>query len=149
MNAKVRLLAKPWTLVLLRLVVGFGFVFHGYTKLSRGPERFANILTVIGIPAPSFMAWSTTLLELVGGACIMLGAFVVPISVPLVLIMLTAMFGVHFQYGFSSVRLMGMTSGGAQFGPVGYEINLLYIAALLTLVASGSTPWSVDGRLGR
>jgi uncharacterized membrane protein YphA (DoxX/SURF4 family) len=37
----------------------------------------------------------------------------------------------------------------AQFGPVGYEINLLYIAALLTLAASGSTPWSVDRRRGQ
>jgi putative oxidoreductase len=44
---------------------------------------------------------------------------------------------------------MGIGQAGAQFGPVGYEINLLYIAALLTLAASGSTPWSVDRRRGK
>lgn len=139
---------KQWALVPLRLGVGFGFAFHGYAKLARGPERFATILTALQIPAPSLMAWSTTLLELVGGACIIMGAFVAPLSVPLGAIMLTAMFGVHLQYGYSSIRLMGIDAGGAHFGPVGYELNLLYIAALLTLAAGGSTPWSVDRRRG-
>jgi putative oxidoreductase len=156
-------LAKRWALVPLRLMVGFGFASHGFAKLARGPERFAAILTEIepglktptprsrpmGIAAPLWMAWATTLLELVGGLCIMLGAFVAPLSVPLVLIMLTALFGVHFQYGFSSIRLTGIGAGGAQFGPVGYELNLLYIVALIALAASGSTPWSVDRRRGR
>jgi len=149
MNFSTKLLAREWALVPLRLVVGFGFAFHGYAKLARGPQRFAAILANMSIPAPSWLAWSTTLLELVGGLGIMLGAFVTPLSVPLVVIMLTAMFGVHFQYGYSSIRLMGIGPAGAQFGPVGYEISLLYIAALLTLAAHGSTPWSVDRRLGR
>jgi putative oxidoreductase len=126
------------------LAVGFGLAFHGHAKLTRGPEHFAAILTAMEVPAPTWMAWSTTLLELVGGACIMAGAFVTPMSLPLIVIMLTAMFGVHFQYGYSSIRLMGVSQAGAQFGPVGYEINLLYIVALIALAASGSTVWSVD-----
>lgn len=149
MSASLKLFVRQWALVPLRLAVGFGFVSHGYAKLARGPERFAAILTSIGIPAPTWMAWSTTSLELVGGACILLGAFVTPISLPLSMVMLTALFGVHLQYGYSSIRLMGVGHAGAQFGPVGYEINLLYIAALLTLAAGGSTPWSVDRWRGR
>ena len=31
------------------------------------------------------------------------------------------------------------------FGPPGYEINLLYVAALIGLALAGSGPWSVDG----
>ena len=149
MNTSLKLLAKQWALVVLRVVVGFGFAFHGYAKLARGPEHFAAILSAMGIPAPTLMAWSTTLLELVGGTCIMLGAFVTPLSLPLIVIMLTAMFGVHLPYGYSSIRLIAIGPAGAQFGPVGYEISLLYIAALLTLAASGSTPWSVDRRRGQ
>ena len=42
----------------------------------------------------------------------------------------------HLRYGFSSIRLKALTSAGAEFGPVGYELNLLYIAALLTLALS-------------
>ena len=38
---------------------------------------------------------------------------------------LVAIFTVHLPYGFSSIKLMAVTPAGAQFGPVGYECNLL------------------------
>ncbi|MCC6524472.1 MAG: DoxX family protein [Polyangiaceae bacterium] len=139
-----RVSVEAWALVALRLLVGFGFVAHGYAKLARGPEHFAAILTAMGIPAPGPMAWATSFLELLGGISLMLGAFVAPLSLPLGVIMATAMFGVHLPYGFSSIRLKGLTGGGAEFGPIGYELNLLYIAALLVLAASGPSPLSVD-----
>lgn len=96
--------AGGWALVPLRLVVGYGFAAHGYAKLARGPGAFAEILTTIGIPGAVPTAWITSLVELVGGIAIMLGAAVLPLAVPFVGIMLTAMFGVHVRYGFSSVR---------------------------------------------
>lgn len=135
---------RAWALVPLRLVVGFGFAAHGYAKLVRGPESFAGILQVMGIPAPGLMAWATSLLEFLGGILLMLGAYVLPLSLPLSVVMVTAMFGVHFRYGFSSVRLQAFSSSGAAFGPVGYELNLLYVAALLVLALSGPSPVSVD-----
>jgi putative oxidoreductase len=133
-----------WALVPLRLVVGFGFAAHGYAKLARGPESFAAILHVMGIPAPGLMAWATSLLEFLGGTSVMLGAFVLPLSLPLTVVMLTAMFGVHLRYGFSSIRLQAFSASGAVFGPVGYELNLLYVAALLVLALCGPSPLSVD-----
>ena len=140
---------NAWALVPLRLVVGFGFAAHGYAKLARGPESFAAILHVMGIPAPGIMAWATSLLELLGGISLMLGAYVLPLSLPLSVVMLTAMFGVHFRYGFSSIRLKAVTPSGAVFGPVGYEINLLYIAALVADALAGPGRLSVDDWLGR
>ena len=128
----------------LRLVVGYGFAAHGYAKLARGVGNFENILSAIGIPAPGAMAWITSLLEFVGGICVLCGAWLVPLCAPLATIMVTAMFGVHFRYGFSSIRLKGMTAAGAQFGPVGYELNLFYLAALLTLALSPTTALSLD-----
>lgn len=77
----------------------------------------------------------------------MAGAFVVLLSIPLAVVMLTAMFSVHLQYGFSSVRLKAVTGMGAEFGPIGYELNLLYIAALLALAVSGSGKLSLDNYL--
>ena len=133
-----------WGLVPLRLAVGFGFASHGFAKLTRGPEHFAEILSAMGIPAPVPTAWVTSLLELFGGLSVMLGALVAPLSLPLVAIMATAMFGVHFRYGFSSVRLKGITESGAQFGPIGYELNLLYIASLLALALSAPSAFSLD-----
>jgi putative oxidoreductase len=53
--------------------------------------------------------------------------------------MLTALFSVHLQYGFSSIRLKAVTAVGAQFGPIGYEMNLLYIAGLLTFALGEPT----------
>lgn len=135
---------RRWALVPLRLAVGFGFAFHGYAKLARGPASFAAVLAAIGVPAPTFVAWVTSLLEALGGVALMLGAFVLPLTPALIAIMATAMFAVHFQYGYSSVRLQGISGSGAQFGPIGYELNLLYIAALLALAASGASPLSVD-----
>ena len=143
-SLQARSLEKGWTLLPLRLLVGYGFAAHGYAKLSRGPESFAGILTSLGVPQPHLMAWVTSLLEFVGGISVMAGAFVVPLSLPLIVVMLTAMFSVHFRYGFSSIRLQAVTASGAEFGPIGYELNLLYIAALLTLALSGSGRPSVD-----
>jgi putative oxidoreductase len=56
---------------------------------------------------------------------------------------------VHLQYGFSSIKLLAATSAGAQFGPPGYETDLLYLACLAALVLGGSGPLAVDGWLAR
>lgn len=133
-----------WAPLPLRLLIGFGFAAHGLAKLSRGPDKFATILASIGVPHPHLMAWVTSLVEFMGGISVIAGAFVTPLSVPLSAIMLTAMFSVHFQYGFSSIRLKAVTASGAEFGPIGYEMNLLYIAGLLTLAMGGAGRWSVD-----
>ena len=77
----------------------------------------------------------------------MLGAFVIPVSFPLIIMMVTAIFTVHFQYGFSSIRIRAVTRAGAEFGPPGYEMNLLYIVGLLVLVLGGSGRFSVDNLL--
>src|SRR5215813_13568050 len=135
---------EGWALLPIRLIVGFGFSAHGYAKLSRGPELFATILHSLGVPHPSLMTWITALLEFFGGICVMAGAFVLPLCMPLIAIMLTAMVSVHLRYGFSSIRLLGIAPDGAKFGPIGYEINLLYIAALITLALGGSGVLSVD-----
>lgn len=133
----------------LRLMIGFGFAVHGYAKLHRGPDKFAVILASIGVPQPHLTAWVTTLLEFFGGISLIAGAFVVPLTVPLSLVMLTALFTVHLRYGFSSITLKAVTSSGVQFGPVGYELNLLYIVGLLTLAISGPGALSLEEWLSR
>jgi putative oxidoreductase len=143
-RARTALAAGGWALLPLRLLVGYGFAAHGYAKLARGPVAFAEILAAIGIPDALPTAWITSLLELFGGIAIMLGAAVLPLAVPFASIMLTALLGVHARYGFSSVKLKSVSAAGAAFGPVGYEVNLLYITALIALALGGSTPLSVD-----
>lgn len=138
-----------WAPVALRLVIGFGFVAHGWAKLSRGPDKFAAVLRWIEFPLPDAMAWVVTLVEILGGLAIMAGAFVTLVSIPLIVIHLVAIFTVHIQNGFSSVRTVGLTEAGPQFGPPGYEINLLYLAGLLALILAGPGALSVDGAMTR
>ncbi|HEX5538153.1 MAG TPA: DoxX family protein [Methylophilaceae bacterium] len=133
-----------WTVLALRLVIGYGFMAHGWAKLSRGPDKFAHVLNWMGVPFPDFMAWLVTSLEIIGGLAILIGAFVALISIPLIAIHLVAMLGVHLKYGFSSVNTIGLTMNGPQFGPPGYEVNLLYIAGLLTIALGGAGVWSLD-----
>jgi putative oxidoreductase len=139
-----RLIAGRWALVPLRWIVGFGFLAHGLAKWNRGPEKFAKLLALIGTPHPGLTAWVVTLLETLGGLAIIAGAFVVIASIPLVVSMIVAMATIHVHYGFSSVNTVGLTAAGPVFGPPGYEINLLYLAALVALALAGAGPLSVD-----
>jgi putative oxidoreductase len=138
-----------WAPIPLRLIVGYGFMQHGFAKLSKGPEAFAAILHAIGVPAPHFMAWLTILTEVFGGLAVLLGALVPLASLPMAAVLLVAIFTVHLPYGFSSIKLISVTSGHAQFGPPGYESNLLYLACLAALVLGGSGPMAIDGYLRR
>ena len=133
-----------WWPLLLRLVVGYGFIVHGYAKWSRGPETFAAVLHTLGVPLPLLAAWLTTWVELIGGFAVLVGAFVPFVSVPMAVVLLTALFTVHLPYGFFSVKLVEVTRGGTKFGTVGYEIILLYLASLGALVLGGAGPLSVD-----
>ncbi len=128
----------------LRLIVGYGFMEHGWAKLLRGPDDFTRILHALGMPFPELLAWSTILIELLGGAAILLGAFVILASIPMAIVLLVAIFTVHLPNGFSSIKLQAITATGAQFGPPGYETDLLYLACLAALVLGGAGPWSVD-----
>jgi putative oxidoreductase len=135
----------PWAAMPLRLIVGYGFMAHGYAKVERGPELFVEILRAIGVPAPELMGWLTIVVEVVGGLAILLGAFVPWVSLPMAAILLVAMFTVHLPNGFSSIKLQAVTAAGAHFGQPGYEADLLYLACLAALVLGGAGPFAVDG----
>ena len=136
--------SPTWVPIPLRLIVGLGFIEHGYAKLLHGPENFATILHALAVPAAHLMAWLTILTELLGGFAVLLGAFVPLVTVPMASVLLVAMFSVHWRYGFSSIKLLAVTPAGATFGPPGYECDLLYLACLVALVLAGPGPFSID-----
>ncbi len=138
-----------WVAIPLRLIVGYGFMAHGFAKIMNGPEHFIAILHTLGVPAPDLMGWLTILVELVGGFAVLMGAFVRVFSLPMAAILLVAMFTVHLPYGFSSIKLRAVTAAGAQFGPPGYEVDLLYLACLAALVLGGSGPLTIEAVLAK
>src|SRR6516225_6073168 len=138
-----------WAPIPLRLIVGYGFMEHGFAKLARGPDAFPAILQALGVPAPHLMEWLTILVEIVGGLAVLLGALVPLASVPMAAVLLVAMITVHLPYGFSSIKLQAVTAAGAQFGPPGFETDLLYLACLATLVLGGSGPLAIDSFIAK
>ncbi len=146
---RVRFSPGDWAAVPLRLIVGYGFVAHGFAKISRGPVHFIDTLNALRVPWPAVMGWATILIELIGGLAVLIGALIPLVSVPLAAVLLVAAVTVHLPYGFSSIKLQSVTKDGPQFGKPGYETSLLYLAGLATLVLGGPGPLSIDGRLAR
>ena len=141
--------AAGWAAIPLRLIIGYGFMEHGFSKLAAGPNHFADILHAIGVPAADVTARLTICVEILGGLAVLLGAFVTVAALPMAAVVLVAAATVHLQYGFSSIKLLAVTATGAQFGPPGYELDLLYVTCLAALVMLGAGPLSIDGFVQR
>ena len=141
--------SMPYAAIPLRLIVGYGLMQHGLAKLLRGPEAFVTILHAISVPLPQFMAWLTIATEILSGIAFLIGAFISLVSIPAIILLAVAVFTVHLPYGFSSIKLVSVSNGRAQFGPPGYECDLLYIACIVALVLIGPSPWSVDSYRAR
>jgi putative oxidoreductase len=136
-----------WHALPLRLIIGFGFVQHGYAKVSRGADGFIAILHAIGMPFADLLGWATIIVEIAGGLLILAGAFVPVAAVPMITVLLVATFTVHLPNGFSSIKLLSYDAAGAHFGQPGYETDLLYVAGLIGLFVGGAGPLSVDAYL--
>ena len=135
--------AAVWQLP-LRLIVGYGFIEHGYAKLARGAENFTAILQALGMPEPALLAWATILVELVCGLAILAGAFVRLAGIPMIVVLVVAIVTVHLGNGFSSIKLQSVDALGPHFGQPGYETDLLYLAGIVALMLGGAGRWSVD-----
>ena len=72
-----------WAQIPLRLIVGYGFMEHGFAKLVRGLDAFPAILQALGVPAPHLMGWLTILVEIFGGLAVLLGALIPLVSIPM------------------------------------------------------------------
>ena len=133
----------------LRWMIGFGFLYHGVPKLSMdGHAAFNQNLQGMGVPAPELMAWALALLEVLGGLALILGVLTRAVAVLLIVEMVVAALKVHGPNGFGIIHIVGQGPSGPIFGMPGYELNLLYIAPLLSLTLSGPGRWSL-GRARR
>lgn len=128
----------------LRIAIGIGFIAHGWAKISRGTEGFEKLLTLIGVPFPHLNAEIVPYIEFLGGIAVITGFYIRFVSIPLLATMLVALFSIHIKYGFSAVNTIGLSESGPKFGPPGYEINVIYIAGLLSLILTGAGIYSID-----
>jgi putative oxidoreductase len=136
-----------WAPLPLRLVIGFGFAYHGAPKIFSGQEHqnFVGLLDSIGVPLSGLMSWLVGILEFFGGLALMVGVLVAPVALLLTVNMLVALFTVHISQGFNFLHITGMSEAGQlQFGMPGFEVNLLYIGGLIALALSGAGAASIE-----
>ncbi len=117
-------------LLLARLAVAYGFYEPAMMKWS-DISATANWFGSIGIPFPTLNAYMAATTEMTGVVLVTLGLFTRLISLPMIVIMLVAIFTVHLPNGFSA-------------GDNGFEIPLYYMLFLLIFVSHGAGKISLD-----
>ena len=122
--------AAPYLHSLLRIVAGLLFLEHGTGKIL----GFPALPGLDKLPIP--LLYVTGLLELIGGALILIGLFTRPVAFVLAGFMAVAYWMVHFMMGgpFPAIN--------------GGEPAILFCFVFLYLAASGAGPISVDRAVG-
>lgn len=112
-------------LLVLRLILALVFIVHGYQKVFEfGLHAMADNFVKMGAPMPQFTGPFISLLELVGGALILIGLGTRIIAFLLMCDMIGAIVLVHGKNGFS--------------GPGGYELVLILASISLALALGGA-----------
>lgn len=114
---------QAWGLMLLRVVVGVIFLMHGGQKFQMGFGNVAGFLGSLGIPAPNLAAVVLTLVEFLGGIGLILG-------------LLTRWAAFLLAIDMGAAIVTAKPKGGF-FAPHGFELELVLLAANLTLVLAG------------
>jgi putative oxidoreductase len=117
---------SPRLLSVLRIMSGLLFMQHGTAKLLGIPQMqmFAKL-------QPFSLSWTAGVLELVGGALLVIGLFTRPVAFVLSGLMAFAYFIAHAPRGFYPIVNAG-------------ELAALYCFVFLYLAAAGGGSWSVD-----
>jgi putative oxidoreductase len=119
----------------LRVVMGLAFVVHGYPKIAHlglTAQNFSQRGFVPGL----FWGPLVALVEFVGGACVVLGLLTRYWSAAIAIEMVVTTLRVKVPRGVPFVARGGTGAG--------YELDLIYLAAALTLVVLGSGAGSLD-----
>ena len=120
----------PRLLSLLRIVSGLVFMHHGTQKLLGFPPMAEGMS---GPPAFSFL-WVGGVLEMVGGALVLIGLFTRPVAFVLAGEMAVA----YWMFHAPSSPFPALNGGDAA---------ILYCFVFLYIAAAGPGPWSLDARL--
>lgn len=126
-----------WGLLLLRFALGSVMFVAGWKKVFEFEIGiFVKGLAAEGVPLPEFFAYSVTLLEVVGGAFLIVGLLSRVLALLLTIDMVVAILLVSHEIGFLSST-----------GKAGVEINVLLIGGLLAILFAGPGSISVDRAL--
>jgi len=117
-------------LLIARITIGYGFYEPAMNKWN-DIDSVSQWFGSMGIPFPTLNAYMAAGVESAGVLLLILGLFTRIISIPLIIIMVVAIFTVHLSNGFSA-------------GVNGYEIPLYYMIFLMFFVSFGAGKLSLD-----
>jgi len=129
--------------LVLRVILGYIFIAHGYPKLFKkefGPKGFAGFLKNLKIPFPVFFSYVVGLSEFFGSMFIILGLWTRLFALFIAIIKIVAMWKVKFTTGLLAKVMEGGWVGG-------YELDLALFAIAFTLVIIGGGSFSLDALL--
>lgn len=118
-----------------RIVVGWVFLWTGWTKLNNLPFMIKNF-TEWGIPFPEIMTPFVSGVEFVGGLLLLLGLFTRLAAAPLVIVMVVAIIAAKLGQVDSLETLLGFE-------------EVAYMALFGWLAVAGPGPVSLDAVLQR
>jgi putative oxidoreductase len=125
------LVYSEYGLLVLRIVLATILIAHGIPKVRHASEAAEQFHALGARPARALVALAT-LIEIVGGALLLVGLFtqIVALIVALQFLVIVVYIKRHDR------RLVG-----------GYEFDLLVLAGALVLMTSGAGAWSIDSFL--
>jgi putative oxidoreductase len=127
--------ARDVALLVARLLLGTIMFAHGYQKLMiDGLGRTTQGFESMSIPVAIFSAAFVTVIEIVGGVLVILGALLTLVAACYLVVMVGAAVFVHIPHGIF------VEDGG-------WELVGAIAALLLALAAAGSGRYGVDGLL--
>lgn len=121
---------KDFPLLFIRLVLAYGFFLPARMKWG-SIDDIAGWFESMNYPLPLVSAYVAAIFESLGVILLLLGFGTRYISIPLIIIMLVAIFTVHLENGFNA-------------SDNGYEIPLYYSIMLLTIFVYGAGTFSID-----
>jgi putative oxidoreductase len=123
-------LLKDLPLLFMRLILAYGFYMPARNKWA-DIGAIADWFASMNYPLPTLNAYLAAGTEAAGVVLLTLGLLNRVISIPLIIVMLVAIFTVHAGNGFSA-------------GDNGFEIPLYYMIMLFTILVYGPGKISVD-----
>lgn len=117
--------------LILRVILGITFFVHGLVKFQGGIENIVGWFESIGLPG--FLAYGVALVEMIGGAALVIGLGSRIVSALLALLMIGATVKVKLAAGFL---------GNGQMA--GYELDLALMAMAVFIAINGSKMFALD-----
>ncbi|MGE0139354.1 MAG: DoxX family protein [Ilumatobacteraceae bacterium] len=129
--------ARPAAPLVLRVIVGGLFLWHGIDKFDTGISMIENMFRMWDVPAPGLTAPLTAVVEIAAGAMLIVGLGTRLAAMALSVVSIGALIYVKQDLGIISSDPMP-----------GAELDLALLAGLIAVIVLGPGRFSLDHQLG-